>query len=167
MRLSVEVFALTLSWTSHSFVYGTASAPPPANLLKEKLGEKSVPDTGAQWTTLANGVEYQPAANLSPLAEMHLRQLTATYPTGNFEKMFVDGAETYYDEYAQAWRALGFFIDCGYQQTDARRDLQEGEEGCRRYMLWAAVRSKQYSTWLQKMNLHSILLQQLKCSWLS
>ncbi len=111
---------------------------PPTYLVQQKLMEKSHPDTGESWMTLSNGIEYQPAANLSPLAQRHLRQMTSNYPTGNFEKMFVDGAETYYDEYAQAWRALGFYIDCGYR-ADARRALQEGEGGCTRYMLWAAV----------------------------
>lgn len=114
---------------------------PPAELVKQKLMAKTLPDTGEPWTTLANGIEYQPAANLSPLAREHLRRLTEDeMATGNFETMFVDGAETYYDEFAQAWRALGFYIDCDYQGDGHRRHLQEDDDsGCQRFMLWAAV----------------------------
>jgi len=95
-----------------------------------------MPNTGEQWTTLRNGMEFQPAANLSPLAKEHLRQLTENADTqGSFQTMFVDGTETYYDEYSQAWRALGFYIDCDYQGEDG------SSSGCQRFMLWAAVRS--------------------------
>ena len=63
-----------------------------------------------------------------------------------YHEVFIDGGETFYDEYSQAWRALGFYIDCDaneadYYEEDRRRSL-EGEDqqgGCLRYMLWAAV----------------------------
>ena len=52
----------------------------------------------------------------------------------------VDSSETFYNEYAQAWRLMGFYIDCNADQDDHRREL-EGEDGggCMRYLLWAAV----------------------------
>jgi len=145
MKLSVATTSLSVFLTVPLLVNAKTFIPP-ADLVKQKLQEKSLPDTGEAWTTLPNGIEYQPAANLSPLAQRHLRQLTSTsqYPTGEFEKMFVDGAETYYDEYAQAWRALGFYIDCGYRSDNARRGLKEKEEGCLRYMLWAAYVDEEY-----------------------
>lgn len=111
----------------------TAMAPP-AELVKRKLMAKSLPNTGEEWTTLSNGMEFQPAANLSPLAKEHLRQLTEN-DADNFKTLFVDGTETYYDEFAQAWRALGFYIDCDYQGQE-----EDGSaSGCQRFMLWAAV----------------------------
>ena len=110
---------------------------PPAELVKRKLMAKSLPDTGEQWSSLPNGIEFQPAANLSPLAKEHLRQLTKNAGAKeSFQTMFVDGTETYYDEFSQAWRALGFYIDCDYQG-----DGEDGSaSGCQRFMLWAAVR---------------------------
>lgn len=199
-----------------------------------------LPDSGEQWQTLPNGVEFQPGANLSPLAQNHLRRLLHSQaysntnirraqeddrddgpddeedrddgtngPTGSpthymayqygngdntdddkyrfsdtelfnskyannadettaefdvgFSKIYMDGAETYYDEYSQAWRALGFYIDCNSQIYDQyyvggdddekeegdnqqHRQLPENEDnvdndrlGCQRFMLWAAV----------------------------
>lgn len=60
-------------------------------------------DTGEQWTTLQTGVEFQPAAELSPLAMEHLRRLTTSSAETNntadatgeynspYHKLFVDG----------------------------------------------------------------------------
>jgi hypothetical protein len=57
-----------------------------------------------------------------------------------------------YDEYQQAWRMLGFMIDCdvhdgdewreGAQQSHSRDD-NDGttSDGCERFILWAAVSS--------------------------
>jgi hypothetical protein len=166
---------------------------PKSRLLLDKL-----PDTGEQWQSLMNGNEFQPAKNLSPLAQEHLRRLveeedaanplrgrtstsTSTRRRGEeeaetyaptteegswyqtskskatiwykqledktstwyqnmassssssssnfvtnsngqkeegFEKIFADGAETYYDENSQAWRAL----------STSNFDKQEGFE---------------------------------------
>ncbi len=142
--MTVSAAAPSLALLVHHIVLNVQvnAMAPPTHLLKQKLMAKALPDTGEPWTSLPNGIEYQPAANLSPLAQKHLRRLTEDeMSVGIFEKMFVDGAETYYDEYAQAWRALGFYIDCDYQGDGHRRELQEGEgSGCQRFMLWAAVR---------------------------
>ena len=51
-----------------------------------------------------------------------------------------------YDEYQQAWRLLGFIVDCNpmvdddvYDQGGSGDDVTG--DGCARYVLWAAVSS--------------------------
>lgn len=58
---------------------------------------------------------------------------------------FVEGMSNY-DEYQQAWRLLGFMIDCNVGVSDDDDDYSGGsgdqtttEEGCARYVIWAAV----------------------------
>ena len=67
---------------------------------------------------------------------------------------FVDGVSDY-DAYQQAWRMLGFMIDCNtvsaYDQSQSNNnnnnqnehsnDNDGTGEGCTRYVLWAAVRT--------------------------
>ena len=65
---------------------------------------------------------------------------------------FVEGVSDY-DAYQQAWRMLGFMIDCNtisaYDQNNNNNnnndkhsnDEEDTGEGCTRYVLWAAVRS--------------------------
>lgn len=117
---------------------------------------KNRPDTGMEWSTLSNGIEFQPAADLSAKAAHHLRRLTSgTDSKWVYDTMFADGAETYYDEYAQAWRALGFYIDCDFE-GDAQAAENEGNQqqqaqaqqatgGCQRFMLWAAYVDENYT----------------------
>ncbi len=59
--------------------------------------------------------------------------------------------QTYYDEYSQAWRLLGMYVDCSNQYNgNQHRDLKQNDDnynanagqvvgGCQRYFLWAAV----------------------------
>lgn len=59
---------------------------------------------------------------------------------------FAEGISEY-DSYQQAWRFLGFMVDCNAKTSDD--DNQQGGgsnsndggtgEGCKRYLLWAAV----------------------------
>jgi hypothetical protein len=119
-----------------------------SSAIKYPLQLDKLPDTGEQWQSLKNGNEFQPAKDLSPLAQEHLRRLSNTeddtaYATSEYEKLFVDGSETYYDEYAQAWRALGFYIDCDFTSDYDDQDGgdNQGSGGCQRFMLWAAVSS--------------------------
>lgn len=105
------------------------------------------------WTTLQDGTEFQPASGeLSPLAQEHLRRLTSSEYMSEespYYKLFADGAETYYDDYAQAWRALGWYIDCDYCDDNDGCWWNQGDDedgggdnrnsGCRRFLLWAAV----------------------------
>jgi hypothetical protein len=111
-----------------------------------KLSE--LPTTGEEWTTLQNGMEFQPSANLSPLAQYHLRRLTTDedFQVNSFQKIFIDGTETYYDEYAQAWRVLGWYIDCDFVAENNDNDSNDNDNdndnegsGCQRFLLWAAV----------------------------
>lgn len=56
---------------------------------------------------------------------------------------FVEGMSEY-DEYQQAWRLLGFMIDCNSASDDDDEHSGSGsedttEDGCSRYVLWAAV----------------------------
>jgi hypothetical protein len=63
---------------------------------------------------------------------------------------FVEGVSDY-DAYQQAWRLLGFMIDCNTIQSvysnnnNNNNDKHSGDsgtgEGCTRYVLWAAVSS--------------------------
>jgi len=86
------------------------------------------------------------------------------YTSQGKQLSYVDSSETYYDGYAQAWRYVGFYTDCNPQQDDHRRARHgrraqkkknglfggngndnsrqlngEEEDGCVRYLLWAAV----------------------------
>ena len=56
------------------------------------------------------------------------------YPTA-------DATETFYSEYSQSWRLMGFYIDCDADEDGHRRKLEgdDDEAGCERYLLWAAV----------------------------
>lgn len=162
---------------SSAWLLATTSTSLAISREKLEVNKKNIKeryDTGEPWTTLKDGKEFQPAKNLSPLAQEHLRRLTqgdGSYTDdttaenymgeGPYSKIFVDGAETYYDEYAQAWRAVGWYIDCDYcdyyygcwwdNNNDGHKDGQKHDgnndddalrnTGCRRFLLWAAVRN--------------------------
>jgi hypothetical protein len=61
---------------------------------------------------------------------------------------YADTAQTYYDGYAQAWRYLGWYVDCNggssryYEQSHHSHDGDSSNIGnnyCQRYLMWAAV----------------------------
>ena len=64
---------------------------------------------------------------------------------------YADSSATYYDGYAQAWRYLGWYVECNggsnrYFQQDSHshsgsQDNQQvyGNNFCQRYLMWAAV----------------------------
>ena len=70
-----------------------------------------------------------------------------TNTNDHYRDHFLDGSETFWPEGAQAWRLLGYYIDCyqieqGYK--DRKLNSHSQEEGCDngaclRYLLWAAV----------------------------
>ena len=98
---------------------------------------KDLPDAGGEWVSLPDGSSsFQPASsNDRALRAAQQRFLGQSVP-------YVDGSETYYDDYAQAWRMLGFYIDCSKNQNwNGEQDGGDGANnyGCRRYLLWAAV----------------------------
>jgi len=169
------MFRLTIAMTL-ALLAGTTSVKK-TSATPEVFTKKNAPNTGEQWQTMPNGVEFQPAGDLSPLAQHHLRRLTnwqdyapnsgiQTGTSDPYSSIFIDGSETYYDEYAQAWRALGFYIDCDYCEDENGACFLYGEDGdedegnqggnendgdynngktCQRFMLWAAYIDEDYS----------------------
>ena len=114
------------------------------------LSNERIPTTGRDWVTLDNGYQFQPAEDMNPPME-YVRKLTSKsssstgFEDNPFAEIFVDGTETHYDQYAQAWRALGFYIDCD-ACADGGNNIndcvnQQNKGGCQRYLLWAAVRT--------------------------
>ena len=88
--------------------------------LKGHLTE--LPDTGAEWQTLEDGTEFQPATN----DIRFLKRRSDSGSTSGYENIFVDGSGTYYNDYAQAWRLLGFYIDCNAPQINGNECYDEG-----------------------------------------
>ena len=108
----------------------------------------------AEWTSLSETVQFRPAASGAPNG---VRRRFLSY----YSDHFVDGQETAYNEYAQAWRLLGLYTDCDgdgeeedgdaeQQDADAEEEAEEEEEEeveeeeddgsvCARRLLWAAV----------------------------
>ena len=119
-----------------------------------------LPDTGQDWISLQDGTEFQPASSLE---DWH-RHLTSSFSNkrsnsntkgsgSGYEHSFIDGSSRYYNDYAQAWRLLGFYIDCNAPFNNDNECYDEGgqnnnnndesdEPACQRYLLWAAVSLK-------------------------
>jgi len=105
-----------------------------------------------EWESVSKDVEFMPNTNLPPLPKsVRGRKLEEEEVTGSAEgwedydpysiQPFVEGMSEY-DEYQQAWRLLGFMIDCNSaDDDDAGSGSGSGdvtEDGCARYVLWAA-----------------------------
>jgi len=108
--------------------------------LKGYLKVEDIPSSGKEWYTLENGVEFQPSDE-TDLELDHARKLWSKSKRQD-DPLFLDGSETYYDAYAQAWRLLGFYIDCRHCQNgkSGAACVQSGEQTtCQRFLLWAAV----------------------------
>lgn len=111
---------------------------------------KSQLPKNSQWVSLDPGVEFLPNtdANLPPLFPRRLDEAVEVEAESNSQysmQPFVEGVSDY-DAYQQAWRLLGFVIDCEatYSDDDQSHDSNDNEmsgEGCQRYVLWAAVRA--------------------------
>ena len=113
-------------------------------------------ENNSQWVSISKDVEFMPNGNLPPLRKpSKLRKLEETEEweeegstTGAWEEYdpysvqpFVEGMSEY-DEYQQAWRLLGFMIDCNSVDDDDNNGSGSEdvtEDGCARYVLWAAV----------------------------
>jgi hypothetical protein len=62
---------------------------------------------------------------------------------------YADTQQTYYDGYAQAWRYLGWYVDCNggsNRYYDRSQHSHSGDNSnnignnyCQRYLMWAAV----------------------------
>ena len=118
------------------------------SVLDGFLKESDIPQTGEEWISLSEESEFLPAATPSNPALREAQRRFLAYGDG-----FADGS-TYYDEYSQAWRVLGWYIDCSSSQNKRRKleeAAQQGGDGddananvnenlsCMRYLLWAAV----------------------------
>ena len=90
-----------------------------------------------RWVSLQRNVEFLPVVDESFEEQRQLRRLSSRRNNSPYSiHPFVEG-ESEYDEYQQAWRYLGFMIDC----NDGGNDDDDGGgtgEGCHRYVVWAA-----------------------------
>lgn len=139
----------TLTVAALSWVSSVAQqAATKSNKVKGFIPKSRVPDTGRDSITLPNGIEFQPAQDSSnPKMDAAVRQAQGRMlgEAGAYESQFLDGTETFYDDYSQAWRLLGFYIDCNADGdgVDNYRRLSEEDEDddryCQRFLLWAAV----------------------------
>ena len=108
---------------------------------KGYLTPDSIPNSGKNWITLDNGIEFQPGEDVDPRIE-HVRRLWGTTSNKMDTPVFVDGTDTYYNDYAQAWRLLGMYMDCHYCANGGTEAtcIQNGKSpSCQRFLLWAAV----------------------------
>ena len=120
LMMVAAVAALTVS--NNSIVEGRM------NQMNGMLNQNDIPDSGKDWISLPNGVQFQPGNSDGHEEDEvrldNLRKLAFNgfqnggrngdeYSTNpQLNQAFIDGSETYYDEYAQAWRLLGWYIDC-------------------------------------------------------
>lgn len=160
-----------------------------SNRSSSFIRKGDLPETGTQWVSLHEAVEFLPASTDMMKSESLMNWLgdvagvsgSATAPhtfgTGQLNRAarqrklddedededqaetdknrennpqyrvqpFVEGVSDY-DEYQQAWRLLGFMIDCDGTYMNADDDGGSGSEdendtgsGCARYVIWAAV----------------------------
>ena len=96
-----------------------------------------------------------PTTSMAQDEQSFMRHLAAGDTQGGYQTMFGgDAMNRYHDIYATAWRYIGFYIDCSNlysnnnnnnherdlgEDNQEERDLGENQ-GCNRYLLWAAVR---------------------------
>jgi hypothetical protein len=95
------------------------------------------------WVSLSEDVEFLPFT-LEAHNEDHesvARRAQKSFFSSQVDSS-VDTFNTYYDAYSQAWRYLGFYIDCSNNNNNRdnhKRELGENQAYCRRYLIWAAV----------------------------
>jgi hypothetical protein len=130
--------------------------PPPPVVRQQDL-----PIADQKWQSLNPDVEFIPAEGIDPklfrrfleqgdegyydaeegTESTHMGMTAKMASIYNIESFAYGGDE--YDEYQQAWRLLGFIIDCNPMVDDdyyAGGSGDQGtEDGCARYVLWAAV----------------------------
>ena len=127
------------------------------NLLPPLIREADLPveNAGEKWQSLNEDIEFVPADGIDRrLVQRFLEQgeqeeeayggmsgMEAIYDV----EPFAYGVDEY-DEYQQAWRLMGFIVDCNpmvdddYYQNGGSGSGDSGtEDGCARYVLWAAV----------------------------
>ena len=134
------------------------------NLLPPLLREEDLPIENAKekWKSLNKDVEFIPADGLDPRVVHRFLEQGDYYSAAEEEEEeeyggmsgmeqvydvepFAYGVDEY-DEYQQAWRHMGFIVDCYpmvdddyYQNGGSGSGDQGTEDACARYVLWAAV----------------------------
>ncbi|GKY98948.1 hypothetical protein MPSEU_000850600 [Mayamaea pseudoterrestris] len=97
-------------------------------------------DNEGQWITLDRGVEFQPN-ELEASSNPSLRLAQHRFLSSANKSPFA-AQDEYYPAYAQAWRMLGFFVDCEDSAEEGSRDHRElnGDKTatCQRYLMWAS-----------------------------
>lgn len=124
-------------------------APPPRTtsfIPKSELESKSEQD----WVSFQKDIEFLPATDESLEMTRRLGSSSNAYNPYDIQP-FVEGASDY-DAYQQAWRYLGFMIDCDESygaDDDGGGGSGSGDEltgeGCHRYVIWAAYVDLDYS----------------------
>lgn len=135
------------------------------NLLPPLMREEDLPIENAhsKWISLNEDVEFIPADNIDRRTVHRFLEQGNYYAEmeeedtyGGMEGMesiynvepFING-DGDYDEYQQAWRLMGFIIDCypmnddDYYQNSGSGD-KGTEDACARYVLWAAYVDMEY-----------------------
>ena len=111
---------------SASPVVGGAQHRPPRAICppsRDFSDKNNLPTTGQDWISLGDQVRFWPRVSSPTTLTTRIPRPpaasgpSATAPslswgTKDYSTQFIDGGETYYDEYSQAWRLLGFYIDC-------------------------------------------------------
>lgn len=94
-------------------------------------------------------------------ADLLARQLKQISTDSLYQQSWADGMNQEWDDYQQAWRMLGFFVDCdddshwhydddynaaqyNNNQHDSGDDEEYTDVGCPRYVLWAAYVDPEY-----------------------
>jgi hypothetical protein len=109
-------------------------------LLHAPLRARSSPplplsSDGQEWVSLSQNVEFLPASYDSPTHNLHApshdaarflrRAQERVLSKYSSSQTFAEGAsDSYYSEYATAWRLLGVYIDCSASNADARQQRQ-------------------------------------------
>jgi len=98
-----------------------------------------------------------PSAHNASLVQAFHSDVVQTRQLQSYSDVLVDGSTELYDDYAQAWRLLGLYVDCDgkrFSEQQERKLEDAGEQqqqedqdqyyyqGCPRYLLWAAVSDK-------------------------
>lgn len=146
--------------------------PRTASILEMKndlLHKSEIPNTGGEWMSINPETEFQintDAFNTGNPEEDEKRRNTLQrllegndddIPTANDaysnpykdQAAFVEGSGTYYSGYAQAWRYVGYYVDCEYgygnnNNKDRKLNDNDNDSGCSRYLLWGAYVNPNY-----------------------
>jgi len=116
-------------------------------LIQEEDLPVDLPDH--KWQSVNQKVEFLPADGINPSVIRRFLEdesisnggMTGMENIYNNELFALGDAE--YDEYQQAWRLMGFIVDCNPMDDDDYYNQNGGSndgtaDGCARYVLWAA-----------------------------